>query len=159
MDNSLGPSYFPPKKILVAVDGSANAFRSAVVALSLAKDYGAQLRVLNVVPPPIYYVEPYVDFVSSHPGLQEYYDYSEKEATRYLDKIVSSAREQGVKVSIEVIHAATSVVESITSKALDENTDLIVIGTRGLGEFKRLLLGSVSSGTVMHAHCNVLVVR
>jgi len=37
--------------------------------------------------------------------------------------------------------------------------DLIVVGSRGLGPIKRLLLGSVATYVVHHAHCSVLVVR
>jgi nucleotide-binding universal stress UspA family protein len=37
--------------------------------------------------------------------------------------------------------------------------DLIVVGSRGLGPVKRLLVGSVSEGVVHHAKCSVLVVR
>ena len=40
-----------------------------------------------------------------------------------------------------------------------EKIDLIVMGTRGMGGFKKMLLGSVSSGVVTHAQCTVLVVR
>jgi nucleotide-binding universal stress UspA family protein len=36
---------------------------------------------------------------------------------------------------------------------------MIVIGSRGLGTLKRLVLGSVASGVVSHALCPVLVVR
>ena len=43
--------------------------------------------------------------------------------------------------------------------AENEKMDLIVMGTRGMSGFKRLLIGSVASGVVKHAHCTVLVVR
>jgi len=42
---------------------------------------------------------------------------------------------------------------------MDEKVDLIVMGSRGLGRFQRLLLGSVSEGVLHHAHCSILVVR
>jgi nucleotide-binding universal stress UspA family protein len=37
--------------------------------------------------------------------------------------------------------------------------DLIIVGTRGITGFKRMLLGSISPGVVTYAHCPVLVVR
>lgn len=40
-----------------------------------------------------------------------------------------------------------------------QNVELIVIGTRGLPGFKRLLLGNVASGVVTYAHCPVLIVK
>jgi len=51
------------------------------------------------------------------------------------------------------------VVETIISHAAKEDVDLIVVGTRGLGGFKKMLMGSVSSGIISHADCPVLVVR
>jgi nucleotide-binding universal stress UspA family protein len=39
------------------------------------------------------------------------------------------------------------------------SADLIVIGSRGLNAFKRVLLGSDAEGVVRHAPCPVLVVR
>jgi nucleotide-binding universal stress UspA family protein len=39
------------------------------------------------------------------------------------------------------------------------DTDLLVLGARGLGTMKRLLLGSVSEAVLRHAGCSVLVVR
>jgi len=60
---------------------------------------------------------------------------------------------------VPFVEGVTSTVQGIVEFASNEKVDLIVIGTRGLSGFKRLLIGSVSSGVVAHAHCPVLVVR
>ena len=54
------------------------------------------------------------------------------------------------------------VVHSAPAKALfhaAQTADLLVVGTRGLGGFKHLLLGSVAEQCIRYASCNVLVVR
>jgi nucleotide-binding universal stress UspA family protein len=51
------------------------------------------------------------------------------------------------------------VVAAIVEYAEDKNIDLIVVGSRGMSGFKKLLLGSVASGVVTYAHCPVLVVK
>jgi nucleotide-binding universal stress UspA family protein len=47
----------------------------------------------------------------------------------------------------------------IVSYAEKKNVDLIVMGTRGRGKLKKILLGSTASGVVMNAPCTVMVVR
>ena len=70
-----------------------------------------------------------------------------------------NANELGVSPRSEVLRTASTIVETITDMATGEKIDLIVMGTRGLGGFKKLLMGSVSSGVVLHAPCNVLVIK
>ena len=48
---------------------------------------------------------------------------------------------------------------TIVEYAESENVSLIVIGSRGVTGFKKMLVGSVTSDVVKYAHCSVLVVR
>ena len=141
-------------KILVAIDGSKNAARSLKVAVKMAKRDAADLVVVSVVPRPSYL------FGGVPPiGMGEYYDYARKNAEKWVNEAVLMAKGWSVEAKGHVLKASSSVVESITNFAKVEEVDLIVLGTRGLGGFDRLLLGSVSSGVVTHADCAVLVVR
>jgi nucleotide-binding universal stress UspA family protein len=140
------------RRILVAVDGSENSSRAAKVAVTLAKKFGAELLVCHAIPMP-----------SSSFGTIEpksiYFDPARKNAKTLLNETVKLAETGGVKASELLIEGLTSVVEAIVSNASNHNVDLIVIGTRGRTGFKKLLMGSVSSGVLNHAHCSVLVVR
>lgn len=49
--------------------------------------------------------------------------------------------------------------DELLTVAKQDKADLIVTGAKGLGAIRRVLLGSVSSRVVQHAHCGVLVVR
>jgi nucleotide-binding universal stress UspA family protein len=145
------------KKIIVAVDGSPNSMRSADVAIKMSKDYGAELVVLHVVQYPIYHL--YAPRAYGVAPVDELLDHEEKAAQHWAGPILDKARASGVYARLEVLKVKTSIVLAITDNAIAEKADLIVIGTRGLGGFAKLLLGSVSSGVVTHASCPVLVVR
>ena len=149
------------KRILVAVDGSENAERASHVAVDLAQKYQAELLVLHVIARPSYSYVPMFPTVTPPPqrAYDEYYAYGKRAAEGYVSKAVTLAESQGVKARAEVREAVPSIVQGITEHALNEKVDLIVVGTRGLGGFKKLLIGSVSSGVVAHAHCPVLIVR
>lgn len=144
---------------MAPIDGSKNAMGALQVAVTLAKDYRAELIIVRVLPGHSTLVS--VAAVSNAPptGLQQAYEDEDRKARRMLDDRIAFAKRYGVKASGLILSRQTSVVQAIIISAVDQKVDLIVIGTRGLGGFKRLLLGSVSSGVVTHAHCPVLVVR
>ena len=153
-------------KILVAVDGSDSAKRAAKVAVGLAEKLGADLVVLHAsTPPAINYgtAYPAISGVSPPPLSQKeidsYYTYTRKIASDLVGDVMGQAKKLGINVTAETPEGVSSVAETIISHADDNNVDLIVVGTRGLGGFKKLVMGSVSSGVVSHANCPVLVVR
>jgi nucleotide-binding universal stress UspA family protein len=150
---------FPLKKILLAVDGSENSLRAADAAISLAKERNSELLILNVIAPLVSVVAP-VGAGSYPVNYGDYYEGQEKSGLELVERMADTARKRGVqKVRNVVERSSSSVVETIVNSSRDEKVDLIVIGTRGLGGFRRFVLGSVSSGVVSHAHCNVLIVR
>ncbi len=90
---------------------------------------------------------------------EEFFDRAKKDAEVFVGGIVTKAEGQGVKVRGEITENVPSVVEAITEYAQEWRVDLIVVGTRGLSGFKKLLLGSVSGALVSHSPCSVLVIR
>lgn len=150
---------FQISKILVAIDGSSNSVRAAKAAISLAASFQAELIVLNVVPSPWLFVPTRIGHAPPPVSYKEYYESAEKKAWKWIDEMILLARSLEVKVRGEVLRSSKSVVDTIIQYTEGERVTLIVTGTRGVGGFKKLLMGSVSSSIVSHAHCSVLVVR
>ncbi|TLY05338.1 MAG: universal stress protein, partial [Thaumarchaeota archaeon] len=67
------------------------------------------------------------------------------------------ADKSGVK--LETVIAEGDAASSIAGYAHKEDFDLIIIGGRGLGRFKEMVLGSVSNKVLHHAKCSVLMVK
>ena len=147
------------RRILAAIDGSDNSKKASTVALRVAERLGAELIILNVLPGITYLGA----LASRAPIPQSTYDqyfiYADERANEIVNEQVALAKDKVAKVKGLVIRTQYTIVEEIISIAEREKVDLIVMGTRGLGGFKKLLMGSVSSGVVNHAHCSVLVVR
>jgi nucleotide-binding universal stress UspA family protein len=148
------------QKILVAVDGSEGSTRASDVAVDLAEKFNAQLYVLHAF-------RGYPEYMTIFPSapspsgeaIEAYEAYARKAALEVVGRTVSMAEKKGVKARPKTSETIGSVVQTITDYAVAEKIDLIVMGTRGMGGFKKMLLGSVSSGVVTHAYCPVLVVR
>ncbi len=154
------------KNILVAVDGSESSKRAAHVALGLAEKLKAELIVLHAISPPTSYYQSNfpvpVGMAPPPPSQKEidtYYAYARRVALGIVGDTVSEAKKVGTNVKTELPEGVSSVVETIINHAAKEHVDLIIVGTRGLGGFKKMLIGSVSSGVISHANCPVLVVR
>jgi len=138
-------------KILAAVDGSDNSFRALDHAIFLAKRVEAHLTAIHVVEnPPTVYVE-------SQKLLNELLTKYKAESAKVLDRCKQAAEMSGV--NIETVLAEGDAATNILGYAQREGFDLVVIGSRGLGKFKEMVLGSTSSKVLHHTKSALLIVR
>lgn len=82
-----------------------------------------------------------------------------EESGKIVDKVKQNAAQKYVNIRTDVISGYMSVVSDNIGYAKVNNVDLIVIGSRGMAGFKKLLVGSVASGVLTYAHCPVLIVK
>ena len=86
----------------------------------------------------------------------------ENEARKWFNRVLEKVKKDGLeikKIKTDVITTPLSIVSTILQYAEKNDVDLIVIGTKGITGFKRMLVGSVASGVVTYAYCPVLVIR
>jgi nucleotide-binding universal stress UspA family protein len=147
--------------IVVAIDGSEPSFDAAGYAISLAELYHSQLTALYVVSARVH-----SDFDSDMPEekmpdqIKKIMNEAKKESGPWFNRIRRAIdNESLIDFRTKIIVSSVKVSGVIVNFSEDAKADLIVIGTRGRSGFKRLLLGSVASDTVMYAHCPVLVVK
>ncbi len=143
---------------MVGIDGSDNAERALEVSIALSKGFDARLFVVTVTP------RNRVDLGPGIPGrsssVQSHNDEMDQRSENLLGRVVDLARKEDLSnLETQAIPEFQSIPKQLLELAGSKKIDLIVVGTRGLGGFKRLLLGSVSSAVVEHASCNVLVVK
>jgi len=142
--------------IMVAFDGSNDSVKAISLACALALKFGSKLTVVHV------FTSPSVGYSATSgmpiPDYKTLEDAKKAGAKEVLSKGMQLAVQHGIEAKGELIEAP-SVVEALVEYAANEKTDLLVTGTRGMTGFKKLIMGSVSSGLVNHAHCPVLVAR
>ena len=140
--------------IVVGVDGSARSRQALEWAIEEARLRGAGVVATMVydVPPSLY---PYGIPSSGNPEVAEDVRRgAETSLSNFVDNVWSVA--EGVEIETEVVEDAQP-ARALTDRAGDG--DILVVGSRGLGGFRGLLLGSVSQQVVQHARCPVVVVH
>ena len=135
--------------ILLAVDGSEYSHRAIEYAKSLTERYGANLWLVHVF--------------SNTSDLLGYEDFEKLYAKRksagqaVLDSAKKILGSTTFKVHEELLEGSEA--EAILSTAENNQVDLIVMGTRGFGAVKGLLVGSVSRKVIHLSTCPVMVVH
>ncbi|KAL6521228.1 hypothetical protein OROGR_017797 [Orobanche gracilis] len=81
----------------------------------------------------------------------------EQNAARILSRAFEMCREKSVKAKTIILEGDPK--DRICRVVEEMSVDLLVVGSRGLGQIKRAFLGSVSDYCVHHAKCAVLVMK
>lgn len=144
-------------KILVGIDGSSDSMKAADEAIAIAKLHSASLLIVHVIPSQMRVGE-YSSSVAA-PTSDEYLRRAHKAADIWFDRIKTKAREVGIQAKIRVISSGYTIGQVIVDLAEEEKVDLVVLGTRGMTGFKKLLLGSVALEVVTYSYCTVMVVK
>ncbi|WP_231946541.1 universal stress protein [Auraticoccus monumenti] len=149
-DDDIEPA--PAAAVVVGHDGSAEADHALETALEVASGLGAPLTVVRAwsmvtAPRPAGWTFGYVPSADEFAGavLAELESDAEPLVSRFPD----------VTVSHRAHHAgpARALIES------SRDVRMLVVGSRGLGGFRGMVLGSTSDKCVRYAHCPVLVTR
>src|SRR3712207_2104926 len=143
-----------PTKILLATDGSEEAALAARTAADIAQKTDSELHVVHVRGISVY-IDPSTETARIIHAAEET---ARREAQETLDAQVEQIKAAGGEVAQTYVRLGRP-AEEIIILADEIDAGLVVLGSRGLGGIRRLLLGSVSDGVVRHAHCPVLVVR
>ena len=136
-------------RILVATDGSQGSATAEAYACALAQSWGALLTVMSVLEFP-----PGMD--PDYAVNRLYLDELMNKATARLADVKSRAAGRGLAVHTHIVTGIPS--EEVVSYARAEETELIVVGTRGKTGLEHVLLGSTAERIVRMAPCPVLTV-
>lgn len=132
--------------LLLAYDGSEGSRRAVETAVLLAERFSS--RIIVVVAFPAY---PRIASPSKE-------DAKEIHAARETgESLVAELTDRGIEAELDVLEGPAA--EAIIRAAEARDADLIVVGSRGYGQFRGLLLGSVSDRVVHYAERPVLIAR
>jgi nucleotide-binding universal stress UspA family protein len=146
----------------VPVDGSESADKALNLALDIARKYKAEVEILHVIPPISMPLTPYPmgeGPVVSPSWLDDYYKEAQVESRKMLTEAMKLAQSKVEDLKIKPKLDKGRPSDIIVAEAEDEDFDLIVMGSRGLGGIKEYILGSVSNQVVYESKSPVLIVK
>jgi nucleotide-binding universal stress UspA family protein len=141
-----------PAFVVAGFDGSRGSQAALDVALREARRRRARLLVVSAWHAPSRY---YGSQAAPSAALALAEKVREELETK-LEEAVAARRGEDGGVEIETRLVDGGAVSVLTKEAA--NADLLVVGSRGLGGFRKALLGSVSHECAQHASCPVLIV-
>ena len=139
-------------EILVAVDGSPESDAAVAWAAREGAMRHAPVTLMHVISPVMVSVP--VEPMLNPP---EWYENSARHILKHAEQILRSSWSGPPPADVHTAIDHGGVVPALTNAS--KEAQMVVVGSRGLGTFRRLALGSVSSGLLHHAHCPIAVIR
>lgn len=143
------------ESIIVGTDGSQTAAKAVAQAADIAEKFGSKLFVVSAFQP-----------VSGNrlqrekraaPEDVEWAINPHEDVDAMLQEMVEPIKGRGVDV--EGLARVGDAADAILDVAEEQNSDLIIVGNKGMTGAKRFLLGSVPNKISHHAPCSVLIIR
>ncbi|MBO0888324.1 universal stress protein [Candidatus Bathyarchaeota archaeon] len=139
-----------PQRIVVAIDGSEPSIKALNYASNLARLNKSNIFLINVVSLP----------PGADPGTAQVL---RKELRGRSEDLLRKAGEllttSNIMVETRSVETDQSIVMTIVDFSTRQNADLIILGTKGISGYGKMMLGSVAAGVVSFANCPVLAVR
>jgi nucleotide-binding universal stress UspA family protein len=153
------------KRIVVPIDGSDPSKRALSTALEIAKRFDSEVIVITVASVfhgrATYLENEKAKTTTSMSNKRKAYEVlAETEEAHHVELLKEAeviANKEGVEIQTELLRGTPS--EEIIEFLDEEAHDLIVMGCRGLGTMKELLLGSTSSAVLHHCNHTVVIVK
>ncbi len=146
--------------VLLAMDGSSDS-REAVALLKTFKlPKSSRLTILHVVEKPVALIT--LAWVSAQMDATEFAEECRRTGRQAGVRLLEATQRDlmGEELEVDTMLSEGHAADEILKAAQDVQADLIVVGSRGMTEIRRvMMLGGVSHKVVRHAECSVLVVR
>lgn len=138
-------------RILVAIDGSKMSKKALKSALQIAKERYSKVGVIHVEKNVMISENMTTD------SIDEIYSKINQEVNGLFDEAKALANEEDLEIETHYVMGDPAV--QIVKTAEQENYQLIIMGSRGLGAIKGIVMGSVSYKVLQLSHCPVLIIK
>jgi len=147
-------------KLLVAYDGSESSKNALQEGINMVKARGGEVLLYTAIEV-VDYFDPLplgeATLIARKLPPEEVKERVQKAGDKVQEEAKKELKKAEVAFRTQIDYGSPRA--DICEVAEKEGTDMIVVGSRGLGTIKRMFLGSVSQYVVNHAPCSVLVVR
>jgi nucleotide-binding universal stress UspA family protein len=146
--------------VLLAMDGSSDSWEAVALLKTLKFPRSSRLTILHVVEKPAALIT--MAWVSAQMDATQFAEECRRTGQEAGAKLLEETQRDliGEELEVDTKLAEGHAADEILKVAQEVQADLIVVGTRGMTELRRvMMLGGVSHKVVRHAECSVLVVR
>lgn len=154
MNQTREPENHMYRRILIPFDNSNLSFTAVLHAINIAKRFSSEITVISVIVSNSF-SRSFLD-MNSHETIIEKSNLNSLKRQHY--DLIKTARKHHVKITTKII-VSSHISQTLMSYIYSSNSDLVIMGTRGKGNEKRLLLGSISMQISQNSPVPVLLVK